>query len=55
MKIKATAWTAGWLRTVFAGDATYTNVESGYPFRVYYKTGIASFNASQNRHGRAST
>ena len=35
VKIRATAWTAGWLRTSFAGDATYTKVESGYPFRVY--------------------
>ncbi|WP_131732947.1 hypothetical protein [Actinomadura formosensis] len=46
VKIRATAWTSGWLRTTFAGDATYTKVESGYPFRVSYKTGIASFNAS---------
>lgn len=46
VKIRATAWTTGWLRTSFAGDATYTKVESGYPFRVYYKTGFAGFNAS---------
>ncbi|NKZ07887.1 hypothetical protein [Actinomadura latina] len=46
VKIGATAWTAGWLRTSYSGDATYTGVDSGYPFRVYYKTGIAGFNAS---------
>lgn len=46
VKITATAWTTGWLRTGFAGDATYTKVDSGYPFRVYHKTGFAGFNAS---------
>lgn len=46
VKIRATAWTTGWLRTSFAGDAAYAKVESGYPFSVYYKTGFAGFNAS---------
>ncbi|MFI0366596.1 hypothetical protein ACH35V_01880 [Actinomadura sp. 1N219] len=46
VKIGATAWTEGWLRTSYAGDANYTKVDSGYAFRVYHQTGISSFNAS---------
>ncbi|MFB4311449.1 hypothetical protein [Actinomadura sp. GTD37] len=46
VKIRATAWTKGWLRTSYAGDATYTEVDSGYPFYVYHPTAITSFNAS---------
>ncbi|MEU5882663.1 hypothetical protein [Spirillospora sp. NPDC047279] len=44
--LRATAWKEGWLRTVFAGDASYQAVEDGYGFRTYYQTAITGFNAS---------
>lgn len=44
--IRLTAWNDGWLRTSYAGDATYTKVDSGYTFRSFYQTAITSFNAS---------